>query len=70
MKFWGAIGASIMGVVGFLALMLGAKQAGRDAAEADQMEGTLDAIKQRDDLDRELDDPVARRKLREKHQRD
>ena len=38
--------------------------------QADQMEETLDAVKDKADLDNELIDPTARDELREEHFRD
>lgn len=43
---------------------------GRRLEQADQMEETLDAVKDKNDLDHELIDPAARERLREDHFRD
>lgn len=43
---------------------------GKRLEQAEQMEETLDAVKEKNALDHELDDPDARKRLREKHSRD
>lgn len=70
MKAYAYLAGLLAALAGFLALMFGARKAGKDAAEAEQMKETLDAVQDKADLDRELDDPDARERLLEKHYRD
>lgn len=45
-------------------------KAGRDAVNIEQLEETLHAVEEKNALDRELNDPDARKRLRERHYRD
>lgn len=74
MTVFSGLGAKLALIGGFL-LAIGlaiwkAVRTGRRLEQADQMEETLDAVQDKADLDRELDDPDARKRLREKHYRD
>ncbi len=69
-KIYAALAGLVALMAGFLALMFGARKAGRDEKQAEQMKETLDAVKDKVELDSELSNPGDRARLRDKHYRD
>lgn len=69
-RLYAALAGLVLLMGGFLALMFGVRKAGSDAKQVEQLEETLDAVQDKADLDRELDDADARERLRDKHYRD
>ena len=69
-KVYAALAGLVAALGMLLAMLLGARKAGKDSKQAEQMKETLDAVQDKTDLDRELDDPDARERLRDEHYRD
>ena len=66
-----AVLVAAVGILGGLFVYGRSKKAeGRADADHEQLEGAMDAVKDKADLDRELGDTDARKRLREKHFRD
>ncbi len=62
--------ALVIGAGGVLALMFKARQQATEAERGKQAKETLDAVKDKVKLERKLDKPSARKRLRDKHYRD
>lgn len=78
MNFFSGIFTKVMAALAVLAGILGSialygrskKIEGRAEIEKEQLKEGLDAVQDKNDLDRELDDADARKRMRDKHYRD
>ena len=69
MKAWAYVMLAVTAIGGFLALMFGARKAGRDAAENEAKEEVIENIDKTDRAKRRLSDPARRKRLRDKFTR-
>ena len=66
-RIYAALAGLVVVVGGFLALMFGAKKAGRDAAENEAKEEVIEDIDKANRGVRSLSDPARRRRLHKKY---